>query len=101
MNEIEKRKPDELPVPVKQLPVDLTQPSLSAITVVTIIFFVMMAIPAHIAVAMLFATVAAVCWQLRLMLNGSNKRIEQLEALLSISTQDKGKIENEPKKLIE
>ena len=95
MDDIEKRKSDELIVPAKGLPVDLTQPSLPAITVVTIIFLVMMMLPAHIAVAMLFATGAAVCWQLRLMLNGTNKKIEQLEGLLAISTRDKKEIEDD------
>ena len=106
MNEIEKKKTNEIIVPSKEgnksLSTDLIQLNAPAsLTINIIMFFVMMIIPAHIAVAMLFATGMAVCWQLRLILNSTNKRIEHLEGLLSLTTQDKTQIENDRKKLIE
>ena len=82
MNNIENHKRDELTLFLNDPPANLTQTNASALTVIVIVFLVMMLIPAHIAVAMLFATFTAVSWQLKLMLNGANNRIKELQKLL-------------------
>ena len=69
----------------KSLPVNLPEVNGAALFVVALLFFMLLIIPVPLRAAAVFAMGAAVCWQIKLLLNDANRRIKQLEERLSIT----------------
>ena len=92
MHNIQDQERDGLRWSLISSPDNPTLPN-TAVTAFTIIFLVMMAIPAHLAVAMLLVVFFVICWQIGTMLNNTNKKVKHLETLLLISRADKKRIE--------
>ena len=93
MHNIQNYEQDELTLPLNGSPGNLKPAWATAVAAVIIMFFIMMVIPAHLAVAMLFIAFIAICRQIGLMFNNTNKQVKELEMQLLISRAGKQRIQ--------